>query len=98
MSFIIVAVILIMVFFALGKFKNYLSIAGAFLIIYGLNAFFLFYGLSELAGGDSFILLGEEIGRVSFYHLNGVWLAGNIVTSILIFRNYRRYLKVNKKI
>lgn len=98
MSFIILAVILIMVFFSLGKFKNYLSIAGAFSVIYGLNALFFFYGLSSIAGGDSFTLLGEEISRVSFYHLNGVWLAGNVVTSILIFRNYRRYLKVNKKI
>ena len=97
MSFIILAVILIMVFSALAKFNSYLSIAGAFLLIYGLNALFLFYGLSALAGGNSFILLGEEIGRVSFYHLNGVWFAGNVITSMLILRNYRRYIKVNKK-
>jgi hypothetical protein len=98
MSFIILAVIFIMVVFALGKFKNYLSIAGAFLIIYGLNALFLYYGLSALDGGDTFILLGEEISRALFYHLNGVWFAGNIITSMLILRNYKRYLKVNRKI
>lgn len=97
MSFIIVAVIFIMVLFSLGKYKNIFSIFRAFIIIYGLTALFYFYGLNSLAQTDSFLLMGKEISRSSFYQLSSVWLGGNIVVSFLIIRNYMRYLKVNRK-
>lgn len=95
MSFIIVAVILMMVLFSLGKYKNIFSILGAFVIIYGLTALFFFYGFKSMAQTDSFLLLGREIGRASFYQISSVWFGGNIVVSLLIIRNYMRYLKVN---
>ena len=97
MSFIIVAVIFMMVLFSLGKYKNIFSIFGAFIIIYGITALFFYYGFKSMAQADSFLLMGREIGRASFYQLSSVWFGGNIVVSILIIRNYMRYLKVNRR-
>ncbi len=97
MSFAIFALIFLLVFLALAKYRGVLSVAGAFVLIYGLTTMFLFYGLSSFGSGDSFLLMGTDISRMSFYHLTGAWYAGNLVTSLLIIRNYRRYLEVNCK-
>ncbi len=97
MSFAILALIFLLVFLALAKYRGLLSVAGAFALIYGLTTLFLFYGLHSFGSGDTFPLMGHDIGRMSFYHLTAAWYAGNLVTSLLIIRNYRRYLAVNCK-
>ena len=95
MSFAIFALIFLLVFLALAKYRGLLSVAGAFVLIYGLTTMFLLYGLNSFGADDTFLLMGTDIGRMSFYHLTAAWYAGNIITSLLIIRNYRRYLAVN---
>ena len=97
MSFIILVVILIMVLFSLARYNSLFSIFRAFIIVFGLTGIFFFYGLNSMAQADSFLFLGSELDRSSFYHLSSVWFGGDILVAVLIIKNYMRYLKVNKK-
>jgi hypothetical protein len=95
MSFIILAVIIVLLYATFAKYGSVLKAFSVSLFITGLTLAFMLYGLTVFENNSVFTLLNTEMNMAVFVHACIVWFIADILVIYKIARNYRLYLSVN---
>jgi len=97
MSFLILVYIAILIFLTLSRYSHIYKVLLAIIFLFGFTTIVLIRGISDFATVPTIFVFGKELGRGVFFILMSMWYGVDIFCSILVLRNYRLYVQVNKR-
>ncbi len=95
MTFIILAVMSLLIVLVFRKYKTIASVIITVAAALMITTTILAAGLYFLDGNQFLIFFNSTIGRDELYHLMAAWYGADIICSVLIVRNHIAYRKIN---
>lgn len=95
MVFFILAILASLLFFVFKTYRTLYAVIIAVLFILGITTAVLIWGMGVYSQGTRLSFFSSEIGSREFYHLIAAWYGADILCSVLIFKSFRAYKKIN---
>ena len=95
MTILILLLVAFFIFAIMKKYRNVYSVGAVILLLLGITSAVLIWGEIIFKNSDNLVFFNSKITKKEFFVLLLVWYAADIVSSVIIIRNYIEYRKIN---